>query len=193
MNYTCASCQKMGCVSRDKENMPLNCPSLKEEMMSGVREQYAEETDAQIAYESARTRIDATRPMTRLEEAIDFARRSGYRNLGVAFCKMVKKDAEAVTKRLREEGFNVHSVMCRTGAISDELLEREGENFIGKKGYETMCNPIGQAAVLKDAGTEFNIVMGLCVGHDTLFIRHSDTPMTILGVKDRKNGCTPIF
>lgn len=193
MIYTCASCQKMGCVSRTRENMPVNCPSLNDEMMGEVRESYSQEIDKQIAYESARTRIDASAPMTRLEESIDFARRSGYRSLGVAFCKMVKKDAEAVTKRLREEGFTVHSVMCRTGAISDEILEREGEQFIGQKGYETMCNPIGQAAVLKDAGTEFNLVMGLCVGHDTLFIRHSDTPMTILGVKDRKNGCTTIF
>lgn len=173
--------------------MPTNCPSLNDGLMNDVREEYSEEIDSRIAYESARTRIDATRPMSRLEETIDFARRSGYKTLGVAFCKMVKKDADAVAKRLREEGFTVNSVMCRTGAISDEILEREGENFIGGKGYETMCNPIGQAAVLRDAGTEFNLVMGLCVGHDTLFIRHSDTPMTILGVKDRKSGCTQIF
>lgn len=193
MVFTCGSCQKMGCIRRDRESMPTNCPSLDDAMMEDVRALYGSEIDSHIAYESARTRIDATEPLTRLEETIDFARRCGYTNLGVAFCRMVKKDAEAVTKRLREEGFTVNSVMCRTGAISDEMLEREGETVIGQKGYETMCNPIGQAKVLEKAGTEFNIMMGLCVGHDTMFIRYTTVPMTVLGVKDRKNGCTPIF
>ena len=39
--------------------------------------------------------------------------------------------------------------------------------------HESMCNPILQAMLLNEAGTQFNIVLGLCVGHDSLFFRYA--------------------
>jgi len=48
-----------------------------------------------------------------------------------------------------------------------------------------MCSPLGQADLLNEAGTDFNIVMGLCVGHDALFCKHSKAPVTTLIAKDR--------
>ena len=46
--------------------------------------------------------------------------------------------------------------------------------------YESLCNPVGQAMLLNKAGTELNIVVGLCVGHDSLFFKHSGAPVTVL-------------
>lgn len=43
-----------------------------------------------------------------------------------------------------------------------------------------MCNPIGQAAFLNEAKTDLNILLGLCVGHDSLFIKYSNAPITVL-------------
>ncbi|NLW07300.1 MAG: DUF1847 domain-containing protein, partial [Clostridia bacterium] len=51
--------------------------------------------------------------------------------------------------------------------------------------FETMCNPVGQAYLLNEEKTDFNIVVGLCVGHDALFFRYSKAPATVLIVKDR--------
>ena len=34
--------------------------------------------------------------------------------------------------------------------------------------------------------------MGLCVGHDSLFFRHSEAPVTVLAVKDRVLGHNPL-
>ena len=34
--------------------------------------------------------------------------------------------------------------------------------------------------------------MGLCVGHDTLFIKHVKSPTTVLAVKDRVLGHNPL-
>ena len=48
-----------------------------------------------------------------------------------------------------------------------------------------MCNPIMQAKLLEEAGTEINIVVGLCVGHDSLFYKYSKAPTTTLITKDR--------
>ena len=37
-----------------------------------------------------------------------------------------------------------------------------------------------------------NIVIGLCVGHDTLFLRHSKVPTTVMIVKDRVLQHNPV-
>ncbi len=55
-----------------------------------------------------------------------------------------------------------------------------------------MCNPIGQAKFLCSAKTELNILLGRCVGHDSLFIKHSDAPVTVFAVKDRVLGHNPL-
>ncbi len=55
-----------------------------------------------------------------------------------------------------------------------------------------MCNPIGQAIALNNAHTDLNIILGLCVGHDTLFIKHSKAPVTVMAVKDRVLGHNPM-
>ena len=51
--------------------------------------------------------------------------------------------------------------------------------------HESACNPIAQARLLAEHGTDLNVIVGLCVGHDTLFIKHSEAPVTYLIVKDR--------
>ena len=55
-----------------------------------------------------------------------------------------------------------------------------------------MCNPIAQAKLLNEQQTEFNIEIGLCVGHDTLFLRHSKVPTTVMIVKDRVLQHNPV-
>lgn len=55
-----------------------------------------------------------------------------------------------------------------------------------------MCNPIGQAKMLDDAGCEFAIILGLCVGHDTLFLKYIKAPCTVLSSKDRAMGNNPM-
>ena len=37
-----------------------------------------------------------------------------------------------------------------------------------------------------------NIIVGLCVGHDMLFNKHSTAPVTTLVVKDRVTGHNPV-
>ena len=55
------------------------------------------------------------------------------------------------------------------------------------------CNPVLQAQLLNEAGTELNIVMGLCVGHDSLFYKHAKAVTTTLVVKDRVLVHNPVM
>jgi uncharacterized metal-binding protein len=55
-----------------------------------------------------------------------------------------------------------------------------------------MCNPIGQALLLNNENTDLNIILGLCVGHDSLFIKYSNAPVTVFAVKDRVLAHNPL-
>ena len=54
-----------------------------------------------------------------------------------------------------------------------------------------MCNPIMQAKLLNDARTDLNVVVGLCVGHDSLFYKYSEAMVTTAVTKDRVLGHNP--
>ena len=69
---------------------------------------------------------------------------------------------------------------------------KEEEKISGPGWYESMCNPITQAEILNSEEVDFVILMGLCVGHDTLFIRYCRALMTVLAVKDRVTGHNPL-
>jgi len=58
--------------------------------------------------------------------------------------------------------------------------------------FEPACNPVAQAKLLNRAQTEMNIIVGLCVGHDMLFSKYSEAPVTTLVVKDRVTGHNPV-
>ena len=40
--------------------------------------------------------------------------------------------------------------------------------------------------------TDLNVINGLCVGHDTLFMKYSEAPVTYLVVKDRVLAHNPV-
>ena len=120
---------------------------------------------------------------SRAEEIVAFVKAAGYRRVGIANCVGVTKEAEAF-ERMLAECCEVTRVDCKVSAVPNAA-------FVEGKGG-TACNPVGQAEVLKDAGTELNVAMGLCLGHDLLFAKHSAAPVTTLVVKDRVHGHNPI-
>jgi uncharacterized metal-binding protein len=46
--------------------------------------------------------------------------------------------------------------------------------------------------ILNRAKTELNIQMGLCLGHDILFQKNAESPVTVLTVKDRALANNPM-
>jgi uncharacterized metal-binding protein len=128
----------------------------------------------------------------RMLEICEFAQKMGYKTLGLAFCGGLASEAAVVDRILKSQGFETVSVICKAGAVpKEEIGIKDSEKiFIG--GHESMCNPILQATLLNEAGTQFNIVLGLCVGHDSLFFRYAEAPTTVLAVKDRVTGHSPL-
>lgn len=125
----------------------------------------------------------------RVREVVLFAKELGLRKLGLAFCVGLAKEAEIIADILARE-FEVVSVCCKACGITKRTLGLEQIN--SDKDIEVMCNPAGQATLLNEAGTELNVVCGLCVGHDAIFNMTSHAPVTTLIVKDRVLAHNPI-
>lgn len=129
----------------------------------------------------------------RVEELIQFARKCDYQRLGIAFCTGLANEARILTDILENKGFEVVSVRCKVGATPKERIGiTEEEKIRGPGWLETMCSPIVQAEILNTAKIDFAIMLGLCIGHDTLFIKYCRVPMTVLAVKDRVFGHNPL-
>lgn len=128
----------------------------------------------------------------RVQEIIEFCRRMNYEKLGVAFCGGLHREADIFCKILDEHGFRVVSVMCKVGGVDKAAIGITEQQKVQVGSFEPMCNPIAQAEILNEAQTHFNILLGLCVGHDSLFLRYAKAMTTVLAVKDRVLGHNPL-
>jgi uncharacterized metal-binding protein len=129
---------------------------------------------------------------TRIVEICEFAEKMGYKRLGLAFCLGLTAEAETVAEIFQNRGFEVVSVLCKAGRTPKEHIGLTDDEKIISGTDEAMCNPIYQAKLLNHEQCEFNILLGLCVGHDSLFFKYAEAPTTVLAVKDRVTGHNPL-
>ena len=140
----------------------------------------------ELGYERVRT------CKSRIEEIIGFAQKMGYKRLGMAFCIGLRNEARIVEKIFVENDFNMVSAVCKAGRISKDQIGVRADQQVDPATVETMCNPILQALILNQEKTDFNVLLGLCVGHDSLFFKYAEAPCTVLAVKDRLLGHNPL-
>lgn len=188
--YSCADCGIFACNAGDFEKMPLNCPMRDRANLDTIVKHYEEDGVSEFHRNAAIVEKEGYCKWPRLRETMEFARRMGYKKLGFAFCTGFKNEAKILAKLLRQNGFEVASVVCKCGGYDKSTVGVADEDKI-RGGFEAMCNPVAQAELLNQCGTEFNIALGLCVGHDSLFYRYSDAMVTTLVAKDRALGHNP--
>jgi len=125
----------------------------------------------------------------RLREVVLFAKELGCRKVGLAFCIGLAAEAEIIAEILAQD-FEVVSACCKLSGLAKKTFGLK--QIDPAKETEVMCNPAGQAHILNEAGTDLNVVCGLCVGHDAIFSMSSQAPVTTLIVKDRVLAHNPI-
>lgn len=159
-----------------------------EEMMA-----YYDPEDVKTAYNAALVEAEGYAVQTRVEEIMDFAHKMGYKHIGLAFCIGFMREARTFVKILRSNGFKVEAVSCKNCGVPKEEIGINHDNYVNKSHKaEAMCNPVGQAKLLNAEKVDLSVVLGLCVGHDTLFLKYIETPATVLAVKDRAMGNNPL-
>jgi len=128
----------------------------------------------------------------RIQETCEFAKKMGFERIGIAFCSGLQHESSILTRILEAQGFEVVSVLCKAGRTPKEHIGIREEEKINIGKFESMCSPIAQAMILNEEKTDFNILLGLCVGHDSLFLKYSEAFSTVLVVKDRVLGHNPV-
>jgi len=192
----CAYCPPSVRACRQGESEargPGYCPSKVDQGgIDTAYENYDDPFIRRVARESARVESEGYCRWTRVEEICHFAKKMDFHKIGIATCISFVDLANTLSGILESHGFEVASVACKHGGVAKERIGLESFEKIHPGAYESMCNPVSQAELLNRAGCEFNIVLGLCVGHDSLFFRHSEGLATTLVAKDRVLAHNPI-
>jgi uncharacterized metal-binding protein len=172
---------------------PGFCPSKTDaDSIERARELYRDPEVRRIAQASALVESEGYCKWTRVEEICAFAKKLGFSKIGIATCISFVDLARTLSGVLESHGFEVASAACKNGGVAKEEIGLRDSEKIRPGTYESMCNPISQAELLDSAGCELNIVLGLCVGHDSLFFRHSRGLATTLVAKDRVLAHNPV-
>ena len=199
-------CENNGAPASEKklpmEKTPPFCPMrLMPEVMEESLKEYDKSEIGEFARKAALQEGEGYERLpdgyrtknTRIEELIQFSRKCGYKRLGIAHCGGLAEEAKTLTRILEANGFEVVSVRCKVGAVPKEHLGLEPQQKIAPPDeWESMCNPIAQAMIINRSNVDFAIMLGLCMGHDTLFIKYCEVPMTVIAVKDRVLGHNPL-
>ncbi|MDR2515072.1 MAG: DUF1847 domain-containing protein [Christensenellaceae bacterium] len=187
-NFSCANCAIGGCAMGDSARYPGFCPTANssQELVDGVTKRYTgSRKDHKMALVAASIESDYYGRATRVEESLLFVKKMGYKKIGVASCVGLLAECNTFAKIARAKGIEVYGVGCKVGSVDKTVIGIPDESKFAPGSHEAMCNPILQAELLNREGTDFNFIMGLCLGHDTLFIKHSKAPVSVLVVKDR--------
>jgi len=176
----CAYCHEKECYQGK------DCFGVREESLQAYKD---DPGSARLSQVATSIESDGYMEWCRVEEVVEFAKRMGFRHLGIAFCVGMGFEAETLQRILEKEGFQVSSVCCKMGGIEKSELDFK---HIRPQRYEAICNSIGQARALSQAGTELNLIVGLSVGHDILFTKYSEAPVTTVVVKDRVMAHNPV-
>jgi uncharacterized metal-binding protein len=175
------------------ERGPGFCPSkVDAEALDEALAAYQDPEIRRIAQASALVESEGYCKWTRVEEICAFAKKMGFTKIGIATCISFVDLARTLSGILESHGFEVASAACKNGGVPKEAIGLRDEQKIRPGAHESMCNPISQAELLNRAGCELNVVLGLCVGHDSLFFKHSTGLATTLVAKDRVLAHNPV-
>ncbi len=189
IKISCTGCRKPACIAQKQIDPPEECPArTRPDILQAAAESYNDDgvclfaENADLLHDEAVLELPEGGRVPRnprVEETVLFAKKMRYRSIGIAFCSALRREARTAAEIFENRGFDVVSVCCTVQPPAAAVPKFK-------------CNPIAQALLLNDAQVDFNVVIGLCVGHDSLFFRFADAPATVLVAKDRVFGNNPV-
>jgi uncharacterized metal-binding protein len=190
---TCMSCGATNCY-RKEGKFPRFCLTerLDSVELAEVLDLYRDDSRvSKVARAAAEIEGRYFGRLTRVEEIIAFAREIGAKKIGIAACVGLAAEARTFTRILEAKGLEGYGVICKVGSVDKGEIGIPEELKVQPGSHEALCNPIMQARLLNREKTDLNVIVGLCVGHDSLFIKYSKALVTTLITKDRVLGHNP--
>ena len=198
-NLSCTDCSIYNCRSRSQQ-FPGFCLTTKDNDGHSIVDDIEEikkilqcdEQDAIVTRASAQVEGIFYGKLTRVEEIIEFAKRIGAKKIGIATCAGLIEESKIFADILTARGLDYYSAICKVGSVDKAEVGILEEHKIKPGSFEAMCNPTLQARILNYQHTDLNVIVGLCVGHDSLFTKYSEALVTTLITKDRVMGHNPV-
>ena len=196
---SCTDCSVYNCRTRTKQ-FPSFCLTTKNNDNFNIDEQIkktsahlkGDNADAVVAKASAQVEGLFYCQKTRVEEILEFAKRINAKKIGIATCAGLIEEAKIFARILKIHGFECYSAMCKVGSVDKTTIGLNENEKVRPDNFEAMCNPILQAEILNAQETDLNVLIGLCVGHDSLFTKYAKAYNTTLVTKDRVTGHNPV-
>lgn len=200
----CAECGFEECFEGGKKSANVNCPMSDRALTNKAAELFMLDENRDFYGNTLKVRHDFG-GLCRMDETVAFCKYNGFKKVGLAYCAGMAKEGKIVNEILTANGFEVVSAVCKLGSfeageisdcadylteIPERKLNKPGKD-IKPEGPSIVCDPIGQALLMNREKTEFNIVVGLCVGHDSLFMKYAEAMSTVLIAKDKPLNHNP--
>jgi len=185
----CHQCKTNECLDRYPQGMPDYCQAQKfPQLLEASKREYFKPEAGKVHMATAKVLKRGGYDWSRIQQCIEFAKELGTSKVGLAVCVGLIREGREFARFLTRAGLEVVSVACMIGGLSAQETGVPDE-WVTPRGIS--CNPIAQAKILNQEGTQLNFIYGLCVGHDTLFIMYSKAPVTYVVVKDVVTGNNP--
>lgn len=190
---SCSECSQLNCYQREKHypDFCLTESSDENSCAAAIARYQGNGLDARIARATAELQGEYYGKLTRIEEIIAFAYRMGAQKIGIASCLGLIDETRIFVRVLRLAGFDTYTALCKVGSVDKTDIGIIEEKKIQPGRFEAACNPILQATLLNQQLVDLNVIVGLCVGHDSLFIKNAEAPVTTLLTKDVITGHNP--
>jgi len=167
MPVDCSQCKTVVCRTGHVDSPPENCPIR--EGFPAFEELYSTSEARDAAFHAARIEADGYCEWTRIRELAELATRTGAERLGIAYC----------------------ADMGREAALAAEYLSERSLTAIQAPG-SARCDPRGQADFFARQHTQLNVIAGMCVGHEAIFVRASEAPVVALVARDARLRHNPV-
>jgi uncharacterized metal-binding protein len=190
---TCLGCSVLNCF-RHEGKFPQFCLTEKLDRgeLAEVIDLYRSgSSDSKVALAAAEIEGKYYGKLTRVEEIVAFAKALGAKKIGIAACVGLSAEARTFARILDAKGLQGYGVICKVGSVDKSEIAIPEDLKVQPGSHEALCNPIMQARLLNRQKTDLNVIIGLCVGHDSLFIKYSKALVTTLITKDRVLGHNP--
>jgi uncharacterized metal-binding protein len=185
----CGTCTKVECKKNYPEGIPQWCAATTfKGILEKTRTEYSKPDSIEIYKAAGKVVTNGYGKWPRVQEAIEFAKELKLKTIGLASCVALLNETGLVAQLFEGAGFVVISSACQIGKVSPEDRGVDSEGIDRRHMY---CNPIAQAEICNQSKTQLNFILGLCLGHDILFMQHSRAPASVLIVKDRVTGHNP--
>ncbi len=161
MTVNCADCKGFFCRGGVQEAAPDDCPMKGD--FPAFQELYPEGDSRDLLTRAALVEARGYCRWTRLREVAEFARLMGSKKIGLPHCPDMAPEARRVASFLWE-------------ADLEPVLPPPS----------SFCDPVGQERAFSIEGTNLNVLTGMCVVHEAMFLQATRTPAVGLIARDAR-------